>query len=59
MTTPGMALGKAECGAHIVNQALVGNPAVILEQGAIKTEIDAQHLGNAESDWRPEAADWR
>ncbi|MEI6564119.1 MAG: hypothetical protein WCO42_07425, partial [bacterium] len=30
------------------NQALVGNPAVILQQGAVETEIDAQHLGDTD-----------
>ena len=44
----GMALGKAECGAHVVNQALVRQTAQILEQVAVEAEIDAEHLGDTE-----------
>ena len=43
-----MALGKAECGAHVVNQALVRQTAQILEQVAVEAEIDAEHLGDTE-----------
>ena len=44
----GMAVGKAERGAHVLDQALVGDAAVILEQNAIEPKIHAKHLGDTE-----------
>jgi hypothetical protein len=44
----GQAVGQVERGAQIRDQALVGDVAVLLEQGAVEAEVRAQHLGDAE-----------
>lgn len=40
----GEAIGKAEGGLHVLDQALVRDAAESLEQGAVEAEVRAQHL---------------
>jgi hypothetical protein len=46
----GEAVGQVQGGLHVFQQARVGDVAEFLEQGAVETEVRAQHLGDAEGE---------